>query len=149
MSLKTLKRVALVGGVMALGGAGYFTYKIQNNFRNAVYTQKAIFLFENYPAANDLIGKPFRYKNIDLGDTKKNFVFEHRAQLEIPVNGSKGDGKMFLFAHREKLNQDWELEKLDMEVKGTRWTFWMNPEKPDIQKTTTENPDTKSVKKSA
>lgn len=59
----------------------FVVYYFSENFKNAVYTKKAKFLFENYPASNELIGKPFRYKNIDLGDTRKNFVFEHEAQV--------------------------------------------------------------------
>ncbi|WP_369281051.1 cytochrome c oxidase assembly factor Coa1 family protein, partial [Hyphobacterium sp. SN044] len=80
--------MAAVGAFVALGGAGYFQWRIQANFRRQPFYVESIRLLQGYPPAVRLLGEPIRLKDLDLGDTKNTWTDGLNARLAIPVKGS-------------------------------------------------------------
>lgn len=58
-----------------------------------------------------------------MGDTKRNFCTEQRAQFEVNVRGPKDKGTMFFWAERpptadgnEAKAAEWRVNRLELEV---------------------------------
>jgi hypothetical protein len=48
-------------------------------------------------------------------------------QLAIPLVGRKEKGKLHCWASRSSPQDSWTIDKLDLEVKDRRWTFYIDP----------------------
>ncbi|XP_041374447.1 uncharacterized protein LOC121387409 [Gigantopelta aegis] len=127
MPLRTLRLVAIYGGMFAIGSAAYFHQKIQGGFRDAEYYKKATQMLRRYGPAVEQFGQPITTKNIDLGDTNSNCVDGYNAKMSIPVKGPKGKGVLHLNATRKDLSTAWEIDRLDLEFNRPeqRWTFYV------------------------
>lgn len=128
-SIRTLRNIAIVGGFIALGGAGYFTVKIQNHFRETEYYKKSLVLLRNYAPIENSIGRPIQGSSINLGDFDNNVVDGLNAKIAIPVTGPKGNGTLYCFASRPTLKDSWQINQLDIETQknNQRWTFYKLP----------------------
>ncbi|KAL5005579.1 hypothetical protein ScPMuIL_016737 [Solemya velum] len=121
-----LQKVAVCGGLIAIGGAIFFTEKIQGNFRQQEYFRKSMKLLRQYGPAVESLGEPIRTKHLDLGDTQKNRVDGFKARITIPVKGPNGLGTLHSWASRETVHDSWEVDRLDIELTktGQKWTFF-------------------------
>ncbi|GAB1600196.1 uncharacterized protein LOC115209809 [Argonauta hians] len=124
-----LRNIAIVGGFISLGGAGYFTVKIQNKFKQTDCYIESVSLLRNYTPIEKYLGQPISVKSIDLGDTENNVVSALDAKLAIPVLGPKDKGTLYCWASRQTADERWHIDKLDIEVTKTnqRWTFYRRP----------------------
>ncbi|KAK3577287.1 hypothetical protein CHS0354_008379 [Potamilus streckersoni] len=137
---ETLKKIAIYGAFVSIGGAIYFHEKIQGNFTKAEYYKKSMKLLRMYKPAIEALGEPINSKKIDLGDASKNSVDGYKAHLTIPVKGPKGSGILQTWCSREKLGESWIVDRLDLELKadGRKWTFYQTPAK--VNSTIVETP---------
>lgn len=133
-----LKKVAIVGAVVALGGAGYFQWRIQANFRQQPFYVESIRLLQGYPPAVRLLGEPIRMKNLDLGDTEKTWSDGLNARLAIPVKGSLMKATLHSWASRKTVKDRWSVDKLDLEMKDRSWTFYVNPKAKTTEQSRSE-----------
>ncbi|KAL3855113.1 hypothetical protein ACJMK2_014342 [Sinanodonta woodiana] len=123
---ETLKKIAIYGAFISVGGAIYIHEKIQGNFTKAEYYKKSMQLLRMYQPAKEALGEPINSKRIDLGDDSKNAVDGFKAHLTIPVKGPKGSGILQTWCSREKLGESWIVDRLDLELNadGRKWTFY-------------------------
>lgn len=129
----SLKKVAIVGAVIAIGGAGYFQFRIQDNFRQQPFYTESVRLLRGYPPALKMLGEPIVVKNLDLGDTEKTWCDGLNARLAIPLKGSLTKATLHSWASRESVKDHWVVDRLDFETSNKNWTFYINPRKRGLQ----------------
>ncbi|XP_014780763.1 uncharacterized protein LOC106876657 [Octopus bimaculoides] len=124
-----LRNIAILGGFISIGGAGYFTTKLKYKFKQADYFIESVSLLRNYTPIEKYLGQPIVVKSIDLGDTENNVVGALGAKIAIPVCGPKDKGILYCWATRENTDERWLVDKLEIEIKKTkqRWTFYERP----------------------
>jgi len=127
VSNATLKKVAVLGGIVAISGASFFNWRIQDNFRNQPYYQRSVELLNGYPPAVALLGPPIRTRRLNLGDTDTTFSTGLIARLAIPISGKKQRGTLHCWASRISANDRWNVDKLDLEINNMTWTFYIDP----------------------
>lgn len=112
---KVLAKIALVGGVVALGSATFFRWKIESGIKRSEYFRLAIEKLTENQAATAVLGKPVLIGSLDLGDTTKNFCDGLEAQFHVPVRGPKSSGIMIFEASRNPPSEpEWRLNTLEL-----------------------------------
>ncbi|XP_064598521.1 cytochrome c oxidase assembly factor 1 homolog [Liolophura sinensis] len=126
-----LTKVAIAGGVVALGGAWYFTQRLQNDIKQQDHYKQSVKLLRDYKPAQEAFGKPIIPLSLDLAN-KDIYMDEKEARLVIPLRGPKDKGTLYTWATREKPGLSWNIDQLDLELKssGRRWTFYKTNTKP-------------------
>jgi len=134
----------VIGGFVALGGGGVFTYLINRNFKKQEFYQKSLELLKNYPPGVNLFGQPMRTGNLELGKHERNYVVDLEARIAIPIHGSKKKGFLHTWSTRPAIGESWEVNKLDMEIDKRQWTFYINPNASGKYRPTQEGPEESS-----
>ncbi|XP_070569561.1 cytochrome c oxidase assembly factor 1 homolog [Ptychodera flava] len=116
--MSTLKSIAIYGGILSLGGAGYFYTKIQDNLVSGSYYSKSMQILGDNEEAMAKLGPPVKSKYLDLSD-KFNKVDGVNCSLKIGVRGSKTKGTLFTWAERSKPGADWEIQKLFLQYQNS------------------------------
>lgn len=115
VSNRTLAKIAVVGGFVALGSASLFKWKIERGIKQSAYFQLAEKRLLGSEEVISLLGKPIYIGTLDLGDTKKNFCDGLQARFHVPVKGSKSAGLMVFEASRDPPKQSkWKVEYVDL-----------------------------------
>lgn len=115
VSTSALKQIAVVGGIISLGGAAYFYKRIQDNVASGTYYAKAIEILSKHKGATDVLGLPIKTKFVNLGD-KFNGISALQANLAIPVRGSTRQGRLYTWSSRQSGKEDWTVQRIDLEV---------------------------------
>lgn len=112
-----LAKIAALGGIFALGSAGYFQWKISKNIKQSEYFRLAFDALNESEAVVGFLGKPILFGNINLGDTQKNFCDGLQAKFHVPVRGPSHSGLMVFEASRDSIEQKWHLDYLELQDK--------------------------------
>ncbi|XP_031567814.1 cytochrome c oxidase assembly factor 1 homolog [Actinia tenebrosa] len=119
MTVEILKKCAVYGAVVAVVGAAFCHHRIQANLASMDYYKKSVDEFRKHPVAVEAVGNPVRFRYMNLG--RKDIQVDHeRAQIVIPVRGSKTTGNLFSFATRQSLDEQWVLKELELEVESDK-----------------------------
>ncbi|KAK4004706.1 uncharacterized protein LOC123476950 [Daphnia magna] len=119
---KTLAKIAVAGGFLALGSASYFRWKIETSIKQSTYFKLAIERLLASKTAVDVLGEPVLIGSIDLGDTKRNFCDGLQARFQVSVRGPKSSGIMAFEASRNPPSQpEWRINLVElMDKEATR-----------------------------
>ncbi|XP_041454052.1 uncharacterized protein LOC121407253 [Lytechinus variegatus] len=115
VSTSTLKQIAAIGGIISLGGAGYFYKGIQDNVAKGSYYSKSVEILCNHKGATDVLGLPIKTKFVNLGN-QFNAVSALQANLAIPLRGSIRPGVMYTWSSRQTMMDDWTVQRIDLEI---------------------------------
>ncbi|CAH1787994.1 unnamed protein product [Owenia fusiformis] len=134
-----LAKIAIFGGMAASFGALYFVNGIQQKFRGTDYYREGTSLLRKYKPAVEALGEPIRSTRLDLTDIEHNFADVCKAKLAVPVKGPKNKGTLFVFASRKDAGDDWQVDRLDLQIFTTqkRWQFFEHTASNDIAIDTT------------
>eukprot|EP00057_Strongylocentrotus_purpuratus_P019905 XP_011674379.1 PREDICTED: uncharacterized protein LOC105443181 isoform X1 [Strongylocentrotus purpuratus] len=115
VSTSALKQIAVVGGIISLGGAGYFYKAIQDNVASGSYYSKSIDILSNHTGATDVLGLPIKTKFVNLGN-QFIAISALQANLAIPLRGSIRSGVMYSWSSRPNTQDDWTVQRIDLEI---------------------------------
>jgi len=127
LSTSLLKKIAAVGGIVAISCGSFFTWRIQANFREQPFYQQSLELLNGYPPALNLLGPPIRTRRVDLSNSAVTFCDGLNARINIPLVGKKQSGTLHTWASRSTPHDSWIIDRLDLEVVDRKWTFYVDP----------------------
>lgn len=123
ISNRGLAKIVAVGGVVALGSATFFKWKISNNIKQSEYFLLAFNRLRESESAMGFLGQPVLFGNLDLGDTQKNYCDGLRAKFSVPVRGPNNSGTMLFEASRDGVGHQWHLDRLELQDKAATKTL--------------------------
>uniref|UniRef100_A0A671UCN0 Cytochrome C oxidase assembly factor 1 n=1 Tax=Sparus aurata TaxID=8175 RepID=A0A671UCN0_SPAAU len=101
VSTSQLQQLAIFTTVFTGGGIGTMYYLQQKTFTQSDYHRLALLKLEECPIAMESLGAPpLRVYNIHLTD-RYNCIDPQRAQIKIPVTGSKTGGYLYTSSIRD------------------------------------------------
>ncbi|XP_030631688.1 cytochrome c oxidase assembly factor 1 homolog [Chanos chanos] len=116
-SVNLLQQMAIFVTVVTGGGCGMMYYLMQKNFAQSEYYRLALQQLKNHSTAMASLGAPpLKVHNIHLSD-KQNRMDHSRAQLKIPVTGSKTGGYLYSASTRDTLMNRWHLQQVHLQLK--------------------------------
>ncbi|KAL4657134.1 hypothetical protein GN956_G4771 [Arapaima gigas] len=110
-SMRSLQQMAIFVTVVTGGGCSMMYYLMQKNFSRSDYYRLALERLEGHSDAMENLGAPpLKAHNIRLTD-RHNCVSPTRAQIKIPVSGTKSAGYLYTSSARDPLLNRWCLQE--------------------------------------
>ncbi|XP_075216236.1 cytochrome c oxidase assembly factor 1 homolog [Lycorma delicatula] len=115
LSMNTLLKYASAGGVACVVMASLHHLQMNTRIKNAQYFKDAMNLLQEHKAADMVLGKPVNSGYIDVFSSK-NYADVNKANLYIPLKGTKTKGELFFNAVKDE-NDKWLLKRVELEIK--------------------------------
>lgn len=133
VDLSTLKRIAIYGAVGTTLFGVFVHHKVQAGLANGDHYKKSVAALRNDERVVKSLGPPIRTTYLNLRDPS-NFVTPDRAQLSIPIKGSKYKGHLHSRCSRKSVSEPWMIESLTIEVNNATFpvSFTNKTDKEDI-----------------
>ncbi|XP_012690691.1 cytochrome c oxidase assembly factor 1 homolog [Clupea harengus] len=132
-SANALHQMAVFMTVLTGGGCGMMYYLMQKNFAQAEYYRLALEHLNGHSTAMSCLGAPpLKVHNLHLSD-RYNRMDHTRAQIKIPVTGSKTGGYLFATSVRDPFMNRWHIQEVVLQLReGERiQVFTPEPEKSE------------------
>jgi cytochrome c oxidase assembly factor 1 len=113
---KALAKIAVYGGVIAIGSACWMKIKIEDRLRDQPFFKLALKQLQEHPGAIQFLGKPIKDRALNLHDNENNFCYEGKAQFQVAVNGPLNKGTLYFWAELDKENKNWEVKRSELEL---------------------------------
>ncbi|KAH6941959.1 hypothetical protein HPB50_025679 [Hyalomma asiaticum] len=129
-SMSRLMQIAGFAGIGLVGCSFWFKNYLAGKMTELEYYKAAVSTLRGNAAAMRLLGEPLKERRIDIGDSAGTRTRPHRAQMKVPVQGSKQQGVLYLWAERPALDMPWELLRLELGLemhKDKRLLVYYNP----------------------
>lgn len=110
-----LFKVAAFGGIATISTGMILQSILQRRVRDAEVYRQAMDILKKNPAAEAFLGKPIYTGNLDL-QNKENYCYSNKANLEIPIKGSKMKGVLYFSAERPSSQEKWKFHKMELEL---------------------------------
>ncbi|KAH8035984.1 hypothetical protein HPB51_014341 [Rhipicephalus microplus] len=123
MRLPSFNRLLQISGLVGIGLVGstfWFKNYLANKMTELEYYKIAMSTLQGNAAAMRLLGEPLKERRIDISDTDGTKTRPHRAQMKVPIQGSKQRGELYLWAERHALDVPWELLRLELGLEAHR-----------------------------
>lgn len=120
VSVKSLQQMAIFVTVFTGGGCSMMYYLMQKNFARSEYYRLALECLTDHPVAMERLGAPpLKAHNIRLTD-RHNHIDHTRAQIKIPVTGSKTGGYLYTSSSKNNPSNRWQLQEAVLQLRDGR-----------------------------
>lgn len=116
LSNKALSKIAVYGGVIAIGSACWMKIKIEDRLRDQPFFKLALRQLQEHPGAINFLGQPIKDGAVNLHDNENNFCYDGKAQFQVGVKGPLNKGTLYFWAEQGKENKTWEVKRSELEL---------------------------------
>lgn len=127
ISTQNLQQLTLFTTVFTGAGVGTMYFLMQKKFASSEYHRSAVQKLEQCPVAMASLGAPpLKVYNIHLTD-RQNYIGHQRAQLKIPVTGSKTGGYLYTSSQRDPDTNGWSLKQAVLKLRDGQILDLLDP----------------------
>ncbi|OZC05223.1 hypothetical protein X798_07783 [Onchocerca flexuosa] len=92
----------------------YLQKKIQAKIREFSHYKGAFTVLSKHKKAIEFLGLPLTVGEVDLLDTKRNYIDERKSELRIPICGERDGGIMVVRAERDENGENFEAAQIEL-----------------------------------
>lgn len=127
-NMRVLVGCAGFGGIFVGTVCLYFYKKLQKQFQDLPFHNRALTLLKSNSMAMEIIGRPIKLLGVEPGDKRNNYIDPYgNGRLRIPLEGRKLSGALYVWATAEKnvsnedmKHSDWTVDRLEFKTTDKR-----------------------------